>query len=138
MAYATPFGSLRACHPTAPFRIPLPMTDSPPAVRPPRKWPKYALAFLLVWGAVAYLVMPEAWKRYARRHPAFEDMPNVAYTGDGIPGDPLNVSLIGSQADLIRALVAGKWFPADPLSLKSSLEIVEASVLKRPYEEAPV
>jgi hypothetical protein len=30
-----------------------------------------------------------------------------------------------------------KWYPADPLTLRSCLEIA-ASVLKRPYEEAPV
>jgi hypothetical protein len=97
-----------------------------------------ALGLLVAWGVVAYLVMPEAWKRYGRKHPTFEDVPNVTYTGDGIPGDPLNVALVGTEPDVIRALVAAKWFPANPLSLKSSLRIVEASVLKRPYAEAPV
>jgi hypothetical protein len=35
-------------------------------------------------------------------------------------------------------MVAAKWYPADPLTLRSCLEIAEASVLKRPYDAAPV
>jgi hypothetical protein len=121
-----------------------PPSSSPAATPPPgrrrmlRTGGVIALGLLIVWAVVAYLVMPEAWKRYARRHPSLEDVPNVAYTGDGIPGDPLNSALVGTQHDVIRALLAAKWFPADPLSLKSSLEIVEASVLERPYAQAPV
>ena len=35
-------------------------------------------------------------------------------------------------------MIAAKWYPADPLTLRSCLEIAEATVLKRPYEDAPV
>jgi hypothetical protein len=35
-------------------------------------------------------------------------------------------------------MLAAKWFPADPLTFRSSLEIAEASVLKRPDDDAPV
>lgn len=97
-----------------------------------------ALGLLIVWGIGAYLAMPEYWKRYFRKHPSLEGLPGMTYTGDGIPGDPLNSALIGTKHDVIRALLAAQWFPADPLSLKSSLEIAEASVLRRPYAEAPV
>lgn len=97
-----------------------------------------ALGLILIWAVGAYVAMPEYWKRYFRKHPSLDDVPGIAYTGDGIPGDPLNSALIGTKRDVIRALLAAKWFPADPLSLKSSLEIAEASVLKRPYADAPV
>jgi hypothetical protein len=93
---------------------------------------------LLLYLLVAYVVMPAAWSRYAHRHPAMDDVPGITETGDGKPGDPLNVALIGAETDLKRIMVAAGWFPADPLTLRSCLEIPDASVLKRPYDDAPV
>ncbi len=96
--------------------------------------------FVLVaaWGAVAYLVMPDYWKRYVRKHPSLADVPGVTRTSDGMPGDPINVALVGTKESVVKALAAAKWFPADPLSIKSDLKIAEATVLKRPYDTAPV
>jgi hypothetical protein len=95
-------------------------------------------ALLLVWAAAAYLIAPAAWKRYAHRHPAFEDMPGVTYTADGIPADPINVALVGTKAEVMKIMLAARWYPADPLTLRSSLEMAEAAVFKREYEDAPV
>ena len=93
---------------------------------------------LLVYLVMAYVFMPAFWKRYVRKHPSLEEIPGVTHTGTGIPGDPLNVALIGTKAEVMKIMVAAKWYPADALTLRSSLEIAEASVLKRPYDEAPV
>lgn len=119
------------------------MTDEPIAPSTQRRplWQRLALiavAALLVWAAAAYLVVPALWKQYARKHPSLDDIPGITHTANGIPGDPLNVALIGTQAELIQIMLAAKWYPADPLSLKSCLEIAEASVFKRPYDAAPV
>jgi hypothetical protein len=96
--------------------------------------------FLLVlaWAAVAYLLAPALWSRYARRHPSLADVPGITHTGSGIPGDPVNVALFGTKAELVRAASAAGWHPADPLSLRSSLGIVETTLLRRAYENAPV
>jgi hypothetical protein len=93
---------------------------------------------VLIYLAIAYLIMPMGWKRYARKHPSLEDIPDITHTGSGIHGDPLNVALIGTETELKKIMLAAKWYPADPLTLKSCLEIAEASVLKRPYDQAPV
>jgi hypothetical protein len=93
---------------------------------------------LLIYLTVAYIIMPFGWKRYTRRHPSLEDIPKITHTASGIPGDPLNVALIGTENEVKKIMLAAKWYPADPLTLKSCLEIAEASVLKRPYEAAPV
>jgi hypothetical protein len=93
---------------------------------------------LVVYLAAAYLIAPAAWKRYTRRHPALEDVPGVTHTSSGIPGDPINVSLIGAKTEVLRIMLAAKWYPSDPLTLRSCLEIAEATVLKRPYDDAPV
>jgi LssY C-terminus len=95
-------------------------------------------AVLLVYLLVAYVLVPALWMRYARRHPSFDDIPRITLTGDDYPGDPLNVALIGTETQLKKIMVAAKWYPADPLTLRSCLEIAEASVLKRPYDAAPV
>ena len=93
---------------------------------------------LLLYLIVAYLVAPYWWKHYARKHPSLEDLPNVTHTKSGIHGDPLNVALIGTKDQLMKIMVDAKWYPADPLSLKSCLKIAEATVLKHPYDTAPV
>ena len=119
------------------------MTDEPLDSPPPRRsiWPRLGLCVatgILGWAVAAYLIVPELWKDYGRKHPSLEDIPGITYTGTGIPGDPINVSLIGTQPELIKIMLAAKWYPADPLSLKSCLEIAEATVFKRPYDGAPV
>jgi hypothetical protein len=88
--------------------------------------------------AVAYLLLPLLWRRYAHRHSSLDDVPGITHTADGIPGDPINVALIGTKAGVIKIMLAARWYPADPLSLRSCLEIAEATVLKRPYDAAPV
>lgn len=99
---------------------------------------KAFLAILVAWFVIAYLIAPVAWKTYARRHPSLEDIPRITYTGDGHPGDPLNVSLIGTEGQVKAIMQAAKWYPADPLGLRSDLRIAEDTVLKRQYDEAPV
>jgi hypothetical protein len=99
---------------------------------------KFVAGLLVLWLVVAYLFMPALWKRYTRRHPELEDIPGITHTGAGIPGDPLNVALIGTQAEVMKLMVAAKWYPADPLTLRSCLAIAKATVLKRQYDDAPV
>jgi hypothetical protein len=66
------------------------------------------------------------------------DAPRVTHTSSGIPGDPVNVALLGPESDVIRALIAAKWHPADPLTFRSSVRIAVDSVFRRPDEDAPV
>jgi hypothetical protein len=93
---------------------------------------------LLLWFIAAYVVMPALWSRYTHRHPALEDLPGVTYTADGIPADPINVALVGTKAEVMKIMLAAGWHPADKLTLGSCLEIAEASVFKREYDDAPV
>jgi hypothetical protein len=97
-----------------------------------------AAGFLLLYLAVAYLLMPLFWTRYVHRHPSLADIPDITHTIEGTPGDPLNVALIGTETQLKKIMLAAKWYPADPLTLKSCLEMADAAVLKRTYDAAPV
>jgi hypothetical protein len=96
------------------------------------------IGLLLVYLLLAYVLIPFAWSRYARRHPSFDDNPRITQTGDGHPGDPLNVALIGTEDQLAAIMQAAGWYPAAALGLKSDLKIAADTVLKRPDDEAPV
>ena len=118
----------------------MPDEPTPPPKHPSRRKriALFAAGAVVAYLTVAYILLPLAWKRYGRRHPSLEDIPGITYTASGIPGDPLNVALIGTKADLVKVMLAAKWSPADPLSLESSLEIAADAVFKRPDPDAPV
>ena len=111
---------------------------------PPRRHPGRNRLLVLIAGVlvsyllVAYVLVPAGWMRYAHRHPALEDVPGITHTSSGIPGDPLNVALIGTQSAVKTIMLAAKRYPADPLGLRSDLRIAADTVLKRPDDRAPV
>ena len=96
------------------------------------------IGILLAWLLTAYVIVPLVWKGYARHHASFDDNPRITQTSDGHPGDPLNVSLIGTKAQIDTIMQSAKWYPAAALGLKSDLKIAADTVLSRPDDEAPV
>jgi len=106
--------------------------------RPVGRTARAAAALFVYYAAFAYLVMPEFWRVRVARHPGLVDVPFVTRTTNGLDGDPLNVALVGTRDELLQAMPAAGWLPADPITLESSLRIVEASLLRRPYAAAPV
>jgi len=96
------------------------------------------LLIVAAWGIAAYLIAPRLWEIYVRDHPDYAQAPHVTRTADGHPGDPVNIALVGSEAELATGMRAAGWHPADPLSLKADLLIAADSVLRRPDEDAPV
>src|SRR3954453_6730477 len=94
-----------------------------------------AIAFLHL--VLAYLALPALW-RHHEHEPGLAELPMVTRTRTGIPGDALNVGLVGSQEDGLRVMQAADWFPADPVTLRTSIAIVGSVVLDRPYHDAPV
>jgi hypothetical protein len=71
-------------------------------------------------------------------HPVLDDVPRVTRTMAGIHGDPVNVAMIGTKEELVAAMLVAKWQPADPITFKSSVKLVQSVVLHRPDETAPV
>jgi hypothetical protein len=109
-------------------------------MRPRRRARTAATASLALLGAyllVAYFIVPEIWIfRDAGRVSMFGAM--VTTTEDDIPGDPINVGLVGSKEQVIRAFAAAHWDPADAITLRSSIDIGLSVVLDRPDLDAPV
>lgn len=106
-----------------------------------RRWTVRGLKILgvvvVVWLAAAYLILPFLWKHYEHQ-PAMENAPKTTVTAQGIPGDPLNVGLIGGEKELVDAIVRSGWDPADPVTLRTSIAIASSVIRDRPYPEAPV
>ena len=94
-------------------------------------------ALVIVYLMLAYVVLPALW-RHHEHEPGLASLPMVTRTGTGIPGDALNVGLVGSQEDVLRAMQAADWFPADPVTFRTSIAIIGSVVLDRPYHDAPV
>lgn len=99
---------------------------------------RLALAALAAYLLTAYLVLPRFAERHARQHPDTLDGARLTHTANGLPGDPVNLALVGDEADVIRALLAAGWRPADPLSFRSSVRIAVDTVFDKPDENAPV
>jgi hypothetical protein len=97
-----------------------------------------AVAIILIcYGIIAYILLPQTWTHYEHQK-GLGGLSMLTRTAQGIPGDPINVGLVGSREDVLCAMHAAAWYPADPITFRSSLEIVGSVVLKRPYRDAPV
>jgi hypothetical protein len=87
--------------------------------------------------AVSYFLVPELWVFHDSRRKVPLN-PMVTSTEQGIPGDPINVGLVGSKEQVIRAFAAAGWDAADKVTLRSSVDIGLSVVLDRPDLDAPV
>lgn len=96
-----------------------------------------AVALLLAYWLLAYVILPVAWRHY-EHHPQLADDPKVTTNAQGIPGDALNVGLVGSEEEIVTAMSAAGWHRPDPVTLRSSVHIAESVALDRPYQKAPV
>jgi hypothetical protein len=96
-----------------------------------------ALAIVTVYALLAYLALPALWTHYEHQKD-LASLPMVTHTAQGIPGDPINVGLVGDDKDVLCAMQAAGWFPADPVTFRSSIEIAGSVLLDRPYRDAPV
>ena len=95
------------------------------------------LCIVVAWAALAYVVLPAFWTHYEHQK-GLASLPMVTRTAQGIPGDAINVGLIGNEKEVLCAMNAAGWFPADPVTLKSSIEIAGSVLLDRAYRDAPV
>ena len=93
--------------------------------------------FVALYVFVSYLVLPATWSR-VEHEPGLSKYTMLTATAQGIPGDPINVGLVGDRENVVRAFHAAGWYPADPITLRTSVEIIGSVLLDRPYKTAPV
>jgi hypothetical protein len=97
----------------------------------------WVAALLGAWLTIAYLAAPEYW---TFRDRGFGDQPfeMVTHTPQGIPGDPINVGLVGTRKDVIHAFALAGWDTADAVTLRTAIDIGESVLFSRPYPDAPM
>ncbi|GAA4137614.1 LssY C-terminal domain-containing protein [Leifsonia shinshuensis] len=101
-------------------------------------WGWFLLAFfVLFWIVLAYLVLPRLHRILTQIY-----VPDYfigrARTSDGLLGDPINLALLGSEAQLDEAMTSAGWTRADDVTAASSRRIITSTLLRRSYDEAPV
>jgi hypothetical protein len=94
------------------------------------------LALAVTYGIAAYIILPRV-VRMGLKILQRKRVPRFTITGDGLPGDPVNVVLMGTLQQLRSAFAAAGWAEADRLCLSSSWRMVRAFVLYSPYPTAP-
>jgi len=94
------------------------------------------LALCLVYALAAYVILPRI-VRMNLKILQRKSVPSFTVTGDGLPGDPVNLVLIGQLDKLRGAFAAAGWTEADRLGVRSSWRMVVAFVFNRPYPAAP-
>src|SRR5260221_14595566 len=96
----------------------------------------FLAAVLVAYGTIAYLLIPLTWSHYEHQK-SLAGLSMVTRTGQDIPGDPINVGLVGVKGDALFAMHAAGWYPADPITFRSSVEMVGSGILRSPYWDAP-
>ncbi len=96
----------------------------------------WILAVAITYGIAAYIILPRV-VRLGLKILLRKRVPRYTITGDGLPGDPVNLVLKGTRAQLDAAFARAGWSQADRLSLRSSWRMVSAFVLNSPYPTAP-
>jgi hypothetical protein len=94
------------------------------------------LAVALTYGIAAYLVLPRV-VRMGLKILQRKRVPRFTITGDGLPGDPINLLLVGTLEQLRAAFASSGWSEADRLGVASSWRMTRAFVLNSPYPNAP-
>jgi hypothetical protein len=102
-----------------------------------RRYVLFAAVAIACYVTISYLILPATWSRI-EREPGLSHLPMLTSTAQGIPGDPINVGLVGSREGVISAFHVAGWYPADPITLRTSAEIVGSVLFDRPYKDAPV
>lgn len=97
----------------------------------------HIFTYIFFWLFSSYIILPFVNKLLTGHY-----LPNYfigrSRTGDGLLGDPINLAFIGDENELKQLFLDSGWTIAEPLTLRSSIHMVVASVFARSYPSAPV
>lgn len=96
-----------------------------------------AIAVLVTYILVAYVVLPAVIRLWRIIIPA-KHLPLYCVTPDGFASDPLNIGLIGTRLEIIKAMEKAGWYQADPHTLRNALREGLSTVYGWSYPQAPV
>ena len=98
-------------------------------------WPM--LLLVVFWVLLTYLLLPRVHRILTRLYvPGY--FIGRARTSDGLLGDPVNLALLGHEAQIHASMTRAGWTRADDVTLRSGLRILTSTLTRRSYHEAPV
>jgi LssY C-terminus len=100
------------------------------------RWLPWFVALAATYGIAAYIVLPRI-VRMGLKVLQHKRVPRYTITGDGLPGDPVNLALTGTLEQLRAAFAHAGWSEADRLGLRSSWHMARAFVFNASYPTAP-
>ena len=96
-----------------------------------------SLLLLVFWLFFTYLLLPRLHRILTNLYvPGY--FLGRARTSDGLLADPVNIALLGREAQVHRALERAGWVRADDVTLRSSIGIITSTLRRRSYPAAPV
>ncbi len=100
--------------------------------------PGWELLLLVVfWILLTYLLLPRLHRILTRIYvPGY--FIGRARTSDGLLGDPVNLALMGHEAQLHTAMERADWTRADDISAASAVGMIRSTLTRKSYPEAPV
>ncbi|MDD5686421.1 MAG: LssY C-terminal domain-containing protein [Elusimicrobia bacterium] len=87
---------------------------------------------------VSYVILPGMLHHRYKHLVSFSNVSKTTVTKQGTPGDPINIGLIGTSAEVAHILFMAGWYPADKRNILSLTHEVESVMIHRPYKDAPV
>lgn len=96
-----------------------------------------SLLLAAFWLVFSYLLLPRLHRILTRLYvPGY--FIGRARTSDGLLGDPVNLALRGTEAQVHQAMRTAGWTQADDLTFVTGRRIVASTLRRRSYREAPV
>lgn len=95
------------------------------------------IAILITYILGAYVLIPALIRLLRIVFPA-KHLPLYTVTPDGFASDPINIAVIGTRRELIRAMRKAGWHVASKKSVQNMLRIFVSTVLNREYFGAPM
>jgi hypothetical protein len=95
-----------------------------------------SIAILATYMVIAYGLIPLAM-RLVRLVIKTKHLPLYCVTPDGFASDPVNIGIIGTREELIRAMTKAGWYQADKRTLKTLTTMILAIAFEKLYRNAP-
>ena len=97
----------------------------------------YIVGSLVLWVLTAYFLLPRVHRKLSKIYLPDYFIGRVK-TSDGLLGDPINLGVIGTKADLIKAMKKAGWHQADAITIASTQKIITSTIRRKSYPTAPV
>lgn len=95
-----------------------------------------SIAIALVY-ATTHWIAPRVFSHFDHA-PELAALPKRTTTAHHAKGDPINIAIVGTEAELVAAMHAAGWVAATPINRASDIAIAKSVLFNRPDSAAPV